>query len=343
MSASATAHGGLPVAESHARVSRDSESVNTDTLNSASRRVDATNANVVDAVAGRTRVSSSMGVGDSESRTPKFDLTPKESVMREVVGRSKGMLPKVPVLSTGMADRLAEKRAIETHDRTRRRILWAALVVLVAGMIWLFGFSKVFSLDLDQVRVSGATEYVTEQEVLDAISSQSGVPLTRVSLGKVNDDVLALKNVKSATQTRRWPNGVSITIQERVPVAAVPSDGKYELLDIDAVEVSQVSKAPKGLPIIKIPNTGENQKTLATALEILDALPADLLTEIGSITASSQDNIVFKLRDGLSVQWGNSSDTELKIEVLAKLRPIAKKAEKKTIDLSAPTFPIIRK
>lgn len=281
---------------------------------------------------------------EGEPRTSKFDLTPKDTVLRDAATKSKGLSPKVPVLSTGVADRLAERQAIEVHDKRKKRIIWILILVFIGFVVWLFGFSKAFSLDLDQVKVAGTAEFVTDSEVIAAIASQEGVALTRINLGKINEDVASLKNVKSVTQTRRWPKGVSITIQERVPVAAVPAAKKtYILLDMEAVEVATVAKAPEGLPIIKIPMTGENERTLAATLEILDALDAALLAEIGSITAESQDNIVFALRDGVKVQWGNSSDTELKSEVLKRLRPIAKEEGKKAIDLSAPTFPIIRK
>lgn len=295
----------------------------------------------------RRRISSQPAV---VGRTSRPDSAPA-SASKEVsspsrtgteLGEQGVSKPKVPVLSTGMADRLAERAAIEKHDRRKKRGITLAAIVVLLGAVWLFGFSSLFALDRESVRVIGATQYVKETEVLQALDSHYGTPLTRLDLNAVNQEVSKIANVKSASQTRRWPHGVTITIEERVPVAAVPKDKKFVLLDISSVQVATVDKAPSGLPVIKIPMTGAHEKTLITTLEILDAIPAELLGDIGSINASSQDNIVFTLRDGVKVQWGNSSETLLKVEVLKRLRPVAEKESKKTIDLSAPKFPIIR-
>jgi cell division protein FtsQ len=286
--------------------------------------------------------SASGALSAQATRTGTFDLEEREPKYRELLHKSRAAIPKVPVLSTGMADRLAERDAIERHDRRRKRLIVSGVLAVLVGVVWLFGFSSVFALNLNQVQISGAQLYVSEQEILDAIAGHEGTPLVRVDLGRINSQVAELKNVKSVTQTRRWPDGVTITVHERTPVAAVPEEEGFTLLDIDAVNVTHVDEAPAGLPVIRIPMTGENQRTLATALEILDQIPDTLLAEIASITASTQDNIEFTLRDKVKVQWGNSQDTELKLEVLDRLRPIAAEEKKKTIDLSAPTFPIIR-
>ncbi len=290
----------------------------------------------------RKKVSSTAHTPTQSARTSRFDLEEHEPKYRELLHKSRAALPKVPVLSTGMADRLAERDAIERHDRRKKRLIVSGVIVAFAFVVWLFGFSSLFALNLNQVQISGAQMYVSEEEILSAIASHEGTPLVRVDLGSINSQVAELKNVKSVTQTRRWPDGVTITVQERAPVAAVPEEEGFTLLDIDAVNVTHVDEAPEGLPVIRIPMTGENQRTLATALEILDQVPDSLLVEIASITASTQDNIEFTLRDKVKVQWGNSQETELKLEVLDRLRPIAAEEKKNTIDLSAPTFPIIR-
>lgn len=288
----------------------------------------------------------SVGAGEkspsgAKSRFAELSVSRKAGQM--LSASTKSVLPKVEVLSTGVADRLAEREAVALHDRRKKQVIWIGLILLVAVAFYLFGISKFFAVDLDQVEVVGVQKYVSRDEVIKALSEHEYVPLARLDLSSVNQDLLGIKNVKSATQKRSWPQGVSVAIVERVPVAAVPTSDSFTLLDIDAVEVSSVAEAPEGLPVIKIPITGENRKTLATALAILDSLPTSMLVDIGSITASTQDDIEFTLRDGIIVQWGNSADTALKFEVLERLRPIALEEKKKTIDLSAPTFPIIRK
>ncbi|WP_435299884.1 cell division protein FtsQ/DivIB [Timonella sp. A28] len=292
----------------------------------------------------RKRISSQSSDGKKrpEQRSASSAIEPTTRAGKTVAGRPSTNKSKIAVLSTGVADRLAEREAIERKTRRGKRVIIASVVLGLATVVWLFGFSSIFSLDLAEVRVSGAQEYVQAEEVVQALEQDAGTPLSRLDMGELHDKVAAIPNVKSATQTRRWPRGVSVTVVERAPVAAVSRDKKYVLLDIDAVEVAVVKKAPEGLPIMKIPLTADNQRTLVTALEVLDALPSDLLADIASITASSQDNIVFTLRNGIAVQWGNSAQTILKIEVLRALMPTALEEQKSTIDLSAPTFPIIR-
>jgi len=283
-----------------------------------------------------------------ESSADRFDPSVRGRGV-ESSGRSGGLaqlggssLAKIAVLSTGVAERLAERRAIERHDRARRGWITVVSLLLLFVAVWLFGFSSVFALQTSQVRISGVEKYVTEREVLDALAPFEGTALARLNMNDVHKAITSVPNVKSAVQTRRWPKGVTITVVERDPVAAVPVGKKYALLDISAVQVAQVDKAPKELPIIEIPLNGKNQVTLTTVLEVLHAVPLSLLGEIKSITATSQDDIEFVLRDGLNVQWGNSEQTDLKVKVLEVLRKKASDQGKHTIDLSAPTFPIIR-
>lgn len=292
--------------------------------------------------AGTSRTFDLEGTGSGKPRAQQSGRAGKPTQSGALVAPTTKSSSKVAVLSTGVADRLAEREAIELHDKRRKMWIFGSVFAVLGLLTWAFVFSSVFALRLSEVQVWGAEKYVTEQEVVDQIKPIEGTPLARLDMNGIHDAVAQIPNVKSVAQTRRWPNGVTITIVERAPVAAVPVEGEYALLDLTAVEVATVKKAPKDVPIVNIPVGKENEVTLTTVLEVLDTLPQSLLKDIKSIRAFTQDNIVFTLRDNLTVQWGNSAETQLKVQVLERLRPTALDEGKSTIDLSAPTFPIIR-
>lgn len=263
----------------------------------------------------------------------------------QVYGGATGHGPlaeRVPVLSSGMADRLAERAAITRHLRVRK-LLWAlAAIMTVLLGVWLVWFSPVLALDSQEIKINGTGKYVTTQEILAAVAPLAGTPLAKVSMATVHESVAAVENVRDVVQTRRWPNGLTITIEERIPVAGVPQDGAYALLDIDGEIVARQDEAPPELPIIELALTKGTETTLKSVLGILEYLPVELLADIESISATSQDSVNLKLRDGITVHWGSSDETALKLEVLQVLRGTALEEGVKVIDLSAPTFPITR-
>src|SRR5690625_6038051 len=53
---------------------------------------------------------------------------------------------------------------------------------------------------------------------------------------------------------REWPHGVRVSLAQRVPVAAVKSQGKFVLLDADGVRVGESDALPKDLALAKVPD-----------------------------------------------------------------------------------------
>lgn len=250
--------------------------------------------------------------------------------------------PRVPILSTGLADRLAERKAIASTLK-RRKLMWVTGILALLGVAgWGIFYSPAMALDLNQVTVNGAHTYVTKDQVLEAISPFEGTPLATISMNKVHNSVGALGNVRDVVQTRKWPRGLTITVEERVPVAAVPQDGKFVLMDMDAVIVARQEEPPPELPLIELALSKGTEKTLGSVLQILEHLPSEFLAEVKTIAAASQDSVNLTLRDGIVVHWGSSEETPLKLEVLSVLLPTAQKDGTRMIDLSAPTFPITK-
>ncbi len=251
-------------------------------------------------------------------------------------------IPRVPVISTGMADRLAEKRAITRTLRNRKLIWWGTGVAIILGTVWAVFFSPFLALEPAEITANGAGTFVTADQITQSVAHLAGTPLARISMAEVHESVAGLPNVREVVQTRKWPNGLTITIQERIPVAAVPEGKQFALLDIDAVIVARQDEAPPELPMIELALTEGKEKTLASVLGILDQLTGEMLADVASISAASQDSVDLKLRNGILVHWGSSDETELKIQVLLVLLEKAEEDGIKLIDLSAPTFPITK-
>ena len=75
---------------------------------------------------------------------------------------------------------------------------------------------------------------------------------------------------------------------------------------------------------------------LTAVLEVLDALPEDLLADVAQASAPSPNRVSFELPDGIEVFWGSSAENALKVEVLQTLRQV----EATGYDVSAPRAPI---
>ncbi|UZN04944.1 cell division protein FtsQ/DivIB [Cellulomonas sp. S1-8] len=265
------------------------------------------------------------------------------NVTTYTVGRFSGPV-RPAVVSTTSRDRFAE-RARARRNLARRQVLAVAGGLLGTGLLgWLLLVSPVLALDPAEVEVSGAGTVVAVDQVLAVVAERAGTPLPRLDTVTLRDRVLQVPGVREARVVREWPHGLAVQLVSREPVAAVPEDAPATglvLLDEQGVQVGRAETAPEGLPVVDVP-VGD-QRTLSAVLRVLEQLPADLLAQVESVSAATQDTVAMQLRGGgPRIEWGSADETPLKIAVLAALRAAPSAGGASVFDVSAPRMPITR-
>lgn len=251
-----------------------------------------------------------------------------------------------PVVSTTSVARFAERAKARRTVARRKVVLAACAAAAVAAVAWLLFLSPVLVLEPAEVDVRGAGTVVAVDQVLAAVDQHAGTPLPRLDTVGLRDRVLEVPGVREARVTRTWPHGLTVVLVAREPVAAVPEpaqDGAgpgFALLDMDGVQVGRVDAAPEGLPVVDVP-VGD-KRALHAVLTVLQQLPADLLAQVASVSAHTQDRVTMILRDGVEVDWGSAVETPLKIAVLGTLRASPATQGATVFDVSAPRLPITR-
>lgn len=205
-----------------------------------------------------------------------------------------------------------------------------------AGLGWVVFASSL--LAVDQVDVAGERRLPTAR-IAGAAQVRTGIPLARVDVDAVRERVEALRVVESAEVRRGWPSTVRITVRERVPVAAVPREGGFVLLDDDGVRVATATDAPRGLPVVRIDSGADaaedsRAQTAAnrTALRVLGVLPSRLAARVSTVTVATDGGVRLRFRDGATVIWGNAEHGQKKARILAAL---LRRREAKTYDVSS--------
>lgn len=217
----------------------------------------------------------------------------------------------------------------------------SAAAAVLGALVWLGFFSPVLALDLAEVELTGEGAVVEAAAVLDVVRPYAGTPLPRLDTVELRRSVLDVPGVRSAEVARIWPHGLRLTIVAREPVAAVPADGGFTLLDVEGVPVGRSDGVPDGLPEVSVP-LSEDARALTAVLTVLERLPADLADEVVAASAESQDTVRLELADGALVEWGSADETALKARVLETLRAAEASRDAEVYDVSAPRLPITR-
>lgn len=245
------------------------------------------------------------------------------------------------VVSDQLADRLAERVAMARY-RVWRRVGWTvAAVVLAAAAVWVVFFSPLFALDAAQVQVTGQGTTVDAEQVREVATEEAGVPLPRIDTVGLREEILVMNGVKNVRIIRSWPDGLTVTLTSREPVAAVPQPGDaYALMDAEGVRVGTVEDVPDDLPSIVVPLAGSDagRRSLDEALAVLGALPPELADDIRTVSAATQDDVRTTLSDGRVIRWGSGARVELKTRVAQTLLRVEVSA--RTVDVSSPELPV---
>jgi cell division protein FtsQ len=236
----------------------------------------------------------------------------------------------------------------------RRRTPWRAAffalagVGILAGVAWALLGSRL--LVVRSISVTG-THLVTSAQVLAAADVPLGTPLMRVNTAQVARRVEAIRQVASATVTKDWPDHLTITVRERVPVVAVRMAGGYDLVDPDGVIVRWSSAQPAALPLFLTTLPGgelRGDAGLAATSAVLAELPSWLLASVAEVTAAgapgggtgpgTEQQVTLYLRDHKTVVWGGTDRAAQKAKELA----ILIRDPASYVDVSAPGTVVTR-
>lgn len=242
-----------------------------------------------------------------------------------------------PRVTAQFVERLAERRAAVRRLRWRTIALVAAGVLVLALLAYVVLFSSLLALRSGEIEVTGTNQIVSDEEVLAIVTPTDGTPLARLDTAGLAEELTTIVGVREAHLERDWPHGLHVSIEPRVPVATVADGDEFAVLDGDGVVLSREAEPAEDLPLVDVPLGEEDTAASLTAvLEVLDALPEDLLAEVVAASAPSPNQVSFELPDEVEVFWGSSAENPLKVQVLETLRQV----EATGYDVSAPRAPI---
>ncbi|MDR2374518.1 MAG: cell division protein FtsQ/DivIB [Bifidobacteriaceae bacterium] len=221
----------------------------------------------------------------------------------------------------------------------QRAARWAAPAVVLAGAAALLWLSPVFAVRAGDIEINGLGGWIDRAEVSRVLAKEVGVPLVRVSPSQIEARLLELTPIKAASVERAWPTGLTVRLEPRRAAAAVQDGAEYVLLDAEAAVVIRVDQPPQGLPIIAVPLTDGNRRTVESVLRVAASLPEWLTAQVASLGAETEDTVTLTLAGGVVVAWGDSSNGALKA---AAVEVLLKEPNVNAIDVTAPEFPVVR-
>jgi cell division protein FtsQ len=227
--------------------------------------------------------------------------------------------------------------------RRARRIVAsvsAASLAILLGIVATVTFSPV--LAVKEIFVLG-TERIDPAQIRQALQSHVGTPLPLLNEQDVADSLANFELIESFSATAVPPNGLNIRISERQAICIIRSGGSRWLYDPAGIRIAK-SSAGEMLPEILISENPLNSQRFRNSIEVLMALPEQLLDDVEFIEARSKDDVQMSLRSSRNqrIIWGDSSDSVLKSKVLQALIRNHRKETSVTFDVSSPNAPVVR-
>lgn len=227
---------------------------------------------------------------------------------------------------------------------SRRRKIVSLSVLGSFALLFLLILATMFTplLAVEKLEVTG-TKRINEKTVLKALEKQLGVPLPMVNTNSIAESLAPFSLVDSFSVVSLPPHTLRIAITERQPICIVTVAGVDYLYDPAGIRVGNVGKSDS-YPRIAIVGDPKGSVEFTAAIDVLLALPADLLGRIATVDAKSKDDVSMRLRGnaGQRIVWGDGSQSVLKSKVLAALIKNQKKTDFVTFDVSSPTAPVVR-
>ncbi|MFE1169012.1 cell division protein FtsQ/DivIB [Nocardiopsis sp. NPDC058789] len=221
------------------------------------------------------------------------------------------------------------------------KVAFAVLLVvsLVCVVTWVLLGSRL--LVVRDVAVTGL-DRVSKEEVVAAVSVETGTPLIRVDLDQGRDRAEGIDLVESAEVSRGWPATLRVEVVERRPLLAIRMGEEYRLVDGDGVRIEDSATRPGTHPLVRVTGEIEENTAVRAAADIVEEAPDSLIAQIQLIDATDTDDITVELGDGSVVEWGDARDTASKSAVLRVLMREHPPEAGRVYDVGTPDLAIVR-
>jgi cell division protein FtsQ len=195
------------------------------------------------------------------------------------------------------------------------------------------------------VTVRGSV-HTPDAAVVAAAGLAAAPPLLEVDPGTVAARVERLPWVARADVVRHWPDAVTITVVERVPVALADRHGGVALVDATGRVLAWPSTAPAGLPILHSSTPAGAPGTVVgptarAGSAVAAALPPALSGHVVGVSVGTGDTVTLDLGGGVSAALGQPSSLGAKFESLASVLAGVPIQGPAVIDVTVPQEPTV--
>jgi cell division protein FtsQ len=233
----------------------------------------------------------------------------------------------------------AEPKADRPRHRRRRPVVAVAVVAALAagGLV-----SKSSMFAVGRVTVRGASNLAASTIIRE--SGVKGRNALWLDTGAVERVLERDPWISRAVVSRSLPSSVSITIDERVPVAAIVGPAGYTVVAADGTVLGTQRTAAR-LPVIS-PGTiaSRVQGTYGGPTRVLAALSSIVRGQVASVSQDANGDVAMRLRSGTEVRFGPATDVQAKADALSAVLAYAaaQKARVASIDVRFPAAPSAR-
>ena len=220
---------------------------------------------------------------------------------------------------------------INSYRKRRRRagsFHWLLIFVFLLGCSfagYLFAISNFFSVAAVNIHNNSQ---VDDSRLIELSGIKRGDSVFAVNLKQVEQWMHIEPRIKSAVAKRGLPDEINITVEERLPVAAVHLGRSVVEIDIEGRVLTRYTVVTElNLPLLSgveypeggmMPGGFLEGENLRVALQIISALPDDA-QDIGEIDVQNPQNIRLYTVPGIEIRLGDSSDFPEKYVVYSNI------------------------
>lgn len=236
------------------------------------------------------------------------------------------------------------------------RFLYSFLIIAsITLLCWVLFFSPVFRLKSKNISIFGSNEWVSEQKISSIASNQVNKSLFLVSSQEIIEQLNNIPGVTEAKVSKKFPQGLQITVRAQKPAAILKSHGSEKLtaVDVKGRVLNAVENVPTtGIPVIEVTDVHKSlsSKAVREALKIVSSLSEDFRSHVMRVSARTQDSVETEISSTVSnveihrvIVWGDSSDLDLKKAIVdVIINDPSKIGNRQRLDVSAPARPILK-